>query len=53
MVIQNNYHFICDWPNKMELKENEMIALITHMAFYVGWPKAVAALHIAMNDMKS
>ncbi len=35
------------------IKENEMIALITHMVFYVGWPKAVAALHIAMNDMKS
>lgn len=25
------------------IKENEMIALITHMAFYVGWPKAVSA----------
>lgn len=35
------------------IKENEMIALITHMAFYVGWPKAVGALHIAMNDMES
>ncbi|CAM4131632.1 carboxymuconolactone decarboxylase family protein [Bacillus wiedmannii] len=32
--------------------ENEIIALITHMAFYVGWPKAVAALNIAMNEME-
>lgn len=30
-----------------------MIALITHMAFYVGWPKAVAALNIAMNEIES
>ncbi|OTY06407.1 carboxymuconolactone decarboxylase [Bacillus thuringiensis serovar muju] len=35
------------------IKENELIALITHMAFYVGWPKAVGALHIAMNEMES
>ncbi|QWH20459.1 carboxymuconolactone decarboxylase family protein [Bacillus mycoides] len=31
--------------------ENEMIVLITHMAFYVGWPKAVAALNIVMNEI--
>ncbi|MDJ1477302.1 carboxymuconolactone decarboxylase family protein [Bacillus sp. LS15-K4] len=35
------------------IAENEMIALITHMAFYVGCPKAVAALNIAMNEMES
>ncbi|MGG2934319.1 carboxymuconolactone decarboxylase family protein [Bacillus pacificus] len=35
------------------IMENELVALITHMAFYVGWPKAVGALHIAMNEMKS
>ncbi|UYX54303.1 carboxymuconolactone decarboxylase family protein [Bacillus thuringiensis] len=35
------------------IAENEMISLITHMAFYVGWPKAVAALNIAMNEIKS
>ena len=35
------------------IMENELVALITHMAFYVGWPKAVAALHIAMNEMES
>ncbi|EEL46091.1 Carboxymuconolactone decarboxylase [Bacillus cereus Rock3-42] len=34
------------------IMENELVALITHMAFYIGWPKAVAALHIAMNEMK-
>ncbi|MED3540823.1 carboxymuconolactone decarboxylase family protein [Bacillus toyonensis] len=33
--------------------ENELVALITHMAFYVGWPKAMAALNIVMNEMKS
>ena len=35
------------------IAEHEMIALITHMAFYVGWPKAVAALNIVMNKMES
>lgn len=35
------------------IAENEMIALIMHMAFYVGWPKAVGALNIAMNEMES
>lgn len=34
------------------IAKNEMIALITHMAFYVGWPKAVAALNIAMIEME-
>ncbi|EEK89920.1 4-oxalocrotonate tautomerase [Bacillus cereus] len=35
------------------IKENELVALITHMAFYVGWPKAMSALNIVMNEMKS
>ena len=35
------------------IKENEMIALITHMAFMLVGTKAVGALHIAMNDMES
>lgn len=29
--------------------ENELVALITHMAFYVGWPKAMATLNIVMK----
>ncbi len=33
--------------------ENELVALITHMAFYVGWPKAMAALNIVMNERQS
>lgn len=35
------------------IKENELVALITHMAFYVGLPKAMSALNIVMNEMKS
>ncbi|QTL48127.1 carboxymuconolactone decarboxylase family protein [Priestia aryabhattai] len=31
---------------KNGVTEKEMIALITHMAFYVGWPKASAALNM-------
>ncbi|MBE5105094.1 carboxymuconolactone decarboxylase family protein [Bacillus thuringiensis] len=35
------------------IMENELIALITHMAFYVGWPKAMVSLNIVMNEMES
>ncbi|MDT8715422.1 carboxymuconolactone decarboxylase family protein [Clostridium sp. 19966] len=28
------------------LKEEELIEAITHLAFYVGWPKAASALEI-------
>ncbi|UIR30733.1 carboxymuconolactone decarboxylase family protein [Priestia flexa] len=34
---------------KNGVTEKEIIALITHMAFYVGWPKASAALNIIMK----
>ncbi|KYD03283.1 4-carboxymuconolactone decarboxylase [Bacillus atrophaeus] len=34
---------------KHGMNEKEMIALITHMAFYVGWPKATAALNIILE----
>ncbi|MFJ8526548.1 carboxymuconolactone decarboxylase family protein [Bacillus sp. NPDC094106] len=34
---------------KNGLNEKEIIALITHMAFYVGWPKAASALNIIIN----
>lgn len=31
------------------INEKEIIALITHMAFYVGWPKATTALNIILS----
>ncbi|WIY58928.1 carboxymuconolactone decarboxylase family protein [Bacillus arachidis] len=34
---------------KNGINEKEIIALITHMAFYVGWPKATAALNIIIS----
>ncbi|WCK56288.1 carboxymuconolactone decarboxylase family protein [Aneurinibacillus sp. Ricciae_BoGa-3] len=34
---------------KNGINENEIIALITQMAFYVGWPKAASALNIIIN----
>ncbi|MFD2618420.1 MULTISPECIES: carboxymuconolactone decarboxylase family protein [Terrilactibacillus] len=33
---------------KNGINEKEIIALITHMAFYVGWPKAASALNIVL-----
>jgi 4-carboxymuconolactone decarboxylase len=34
---------------KNGITEKEIIALITHMAFYVGWPKASSALNLITN----
>ncbi|MGG0217561.1 carboxymuconolactone decarboxylase family protein [Bacillus mycoides] len=34
---------------KNGISEKEIIALITHMAFYVGWPKAASSLDIIIN----
>ncbi|GAP00318.1 carboxymuconolactone decarboxylase family protein [Fructobacillus ficulneus] len=31
------------------LQKNEAVALITHLAFYVGWPKAWSAFQIAKD----
>lgn len=36
---------------KNGINEKEIIALITHMAFYVGWPKATSALNIIINKI--
>ncbi|MEN1938503.1 carboxymuconolactone decarboxylase family protein [Paenibacillus sp. 102] len=34
---------------KNSMTEQEIIALITHLAFYVGWPKAAAALNVILR----
>lgn len=34
------------------LKEAEIIEAITHLAFYVGWPKAASSLEIAKKVFK-
>ncbi|MHA6481682.1 carboxymuconolactone decarboxylase family protein [Paenibacillus sp. strain BS8-2] len=35
-----------------ELKRDELIAAITHLAFYVGWPRAASALQVAKTVFK-
>jgi len=35
---------------KNGVTEKEIVALITHMAFYVGWPKAAEALNLAAKQ---
>ncbi|TXK81446.1 carboxymuconolactone decarboxylase family protein [Paenibacillus sp. N3.4] len=39
------YHFQLAKENG--LSEAELIEVITHLAFYVGWPRAASALHAA------
>ncbi|MFF1688402.1 MULTISPECIES: carboxymuconolactone decarboxylase family protein [unclassified Streptomyces] len=31
------------------LSDDELIATVTHLAFYAGWPKAMSALTVARN----
>lgn len=31
------------------LTEKELVEVITHLAFYVGWPKAMSAITVAKN----
>jgi len=35
---------------KNGINDKEIIALITQMAFYVGWPKAAGALNVIMSE---
>ncbi|MED3727612.1 carboxymuconolactone decarboxylase family protein [Priestia endophytica] len=37
---------------KHGINEKEIIALVTHIAFYSGWPKAAGALNILLNKKK-
>jgi len=39
---QMNFHF--PWALENGVTEEELIELITHIAFYAGWPSAVTAL---------
>jgi 4-carboxymuconolactone decarboxylase len=34
---------------KHGINEKEIVALVTHMAFYSGWPKAAGALKVLLN----
>lgn len=38
-----------DMGKENGLSEAELIEVITHLAFYVGWPKALAAIKVAKD----
>ena len=42
---QLRYHL--DYALKNGLKKEELIEVITHLAFYAGWPNAMSAIQIA------
>lgn len=44
-IDQMNFHF----PRAIEngVSREELIEMITHLAFYVGWPSAISAIHRA------
>ena len=37
---------------KNGVKREELIALTTHLAFYIGWPQAVQLLNQISDDFK-
>ena len=39
--------FHLDYAKKNGLTEQELVEAITHLAFYAGWPKAMAAMTVA------
>jgi 4-carboxymuconolactone decarboxylase len=39
--------FHLDFAKQNGATENELIEAITHLAFYAGWPKAMAAMTVA------
>ncbi|PGC24395.1 carboxymuconolactone decarboxylase [Bacillus pseudomycoides] len=41
--------FHLELAEKNGMTQQEIVALITHLAFYVGWPKAAAALNVILN----
>lgn len=42
---QLNFHL--NYAKRNGLTEEELIEVITHLAFYAGWPKAVSAMTVA------
>jgi 4-carboxymuconolactone decarboxylase len=43
------FPFHLQLAEKNGISEKELVALMTHMAFYVGWPKAASALNIILS----
>ena len=45
--------FHLDYARRNGNTEDELIEAITHLAFYAGWPKAMAAMAIAKQVFAS
>jgi 4-carboxymuconolactone decarboxylase len=45
--------FHLDYAKRNGVSEQELIEAITHLAFYAGWPKAMAAMAVAKNVFRS
>ena len=45
--------FHLDYAKRNGVTEQELIEAITHLAFYAGWPKAMAAMAVAKNVFRS
>ena len=43
----NQIKFYLNYAKEDGLTEAELVEVITHLAFYVGWPKAMTAIMIA------
>jgi 4-carboxymuconolactone decarboxylase len=45
--------FHLDYAKRNGNREEEMIEAITHLAFYAGWPKAMAAMAVAKRVFRA
>ncbi|WP_231962596.1 carboxymuconolactone decarboxylase family protein [Aquirufa nivalisilvae] len=48
----NQLNFHLNYAKQHGLTEAELVEVITHLAFYVGWPKAMTAIMIAKEAFK-
>ena len=50
-IEQLNFHL--PFAKQHGVTEEELIEVITHLAFYAGWPKAMSAMTVAKNQFQS
>src|SRR4051794_18299347 len=44
--------FHLNWARENGLTEAELVEVITHLAFYAGWPRAMSAITVAKEAFK-
>ena len=45
-------HTLEEWYNRTVMHKDEIVEIITHMAFYSGWPTAMSAAGVAKSVLE-